>query len=61
MERENLKPAAYGEEYFGSGPDAAESGDDTSSWTAPLAGGAGALLLVWAVVLWRGRRARHDF
>lgn len=61
MERETLKPAAYGEEYFGSGPDAAESGDDASSWTAPLAGGAGALLLVWAVVLWRGRRARHDF
>ncbi|KMS75053.1 serine protease [Streptomyces viridochromogenes] len=61
MERENLKPAAYGEEYFGSGPEAADSGDDASSWTAPLAGGAGALLLVWAVVLWRGRRARHDF
>lgn len=61
MERETLRPAAYGEEYFGSGPDAAESGDDASSWTAPLAGGAGALLLVWAVVLWRGRRARHDF
>lgn len=61
MERENLEPAAYGEEYFGSGPDAAESGDDASSWTAPLAGGAGALLLVWAVVLWRGRRGRHDF
>ncbi|WP_370268413.1 type VII secretion-associated serine protease mycosin [Streptomyces sp. V4I8] len=61
MERENLKPAAYGEEYFGSGPDAAESGGDASGWTAPLAGGAGALLLVWAVVLWRGRRARHDF
>ena len=61
MERANLKPAAYGEEYFGSGPDAAKSGDGASSWTAPLAGGAGALLLVWAVVLWRGRRARHDF
>ncbi|MFE7274609.1 type VII secretion-associated serine protease mycosin [Streptomyces sp. NPDC057623] len=60
-ERENLKPAAYGEEYFGAGPDAAESGDDASGWTAPLAGGAGALLLVWAVVLWRGRRARPDF
>lgn len=35
MEREKLQPAAYGEEYFGSGPDAAESGDDASSWTAP--------------------------
>jgi type VII secretion-associated serine protease mycosin len=61
MERENLEPAAYGEEYFGAGPDAAGPGDDASGWTAPLAGGAGALLLVWAVVLWRGRRARHDF
>ncbi len=61
LKRENLEPAGYGEEYFGSGPDAAKSDDDTTSWTAPLAGGAGALLLVWAVVLWRGRRGRHDF
>ncbi|MFF5480591.1 type VII secretion-associated serine protease mycosin [Streptomyces sp. NPDC012935] len=61
MEREKLQPAAYGEEYFGSGPDAAESGDDASSWTAPLAGGAGGLLLVSAVVVWRGRRGRRDF
>lgn len=61
MEREKLQPAAYGEEYFGSGPDAAESGDDASSWTAPLAGGAGGLLLVSAVVVWRGRRGRREF
>ncbi|MGF0172814.1 type VII secretion-associated serine protease mycosin [Streptomyces sp. Marseille-Q5077] len=61
MEREKLQPAAYGEEYFGSGPDASESGDDASSWTAPLAGGAGGLLLVAAVVVWRGRRGRRDF
>lgn len=61
MEREKLQPAAYGEEYFGSGPDAAESGDDASSWAAPLAGGAGGLLLVSAVVVWRGRRGRREF
>ncbi|MFC8092890.1 type VII secretion-associated serine protease mycosin [Streptomyces sp. NPDC057301] len=61
MEREKLQPAGYGEEYFGSGPDAAESGDDASSWTAPLAGGAGGLLLVSAVVVWRGRRGRREF
>ncbi|MFE5920450.1 type VII secretion-associated serine protease mycosin [Streptomyces sp. NPDC056468] len=61
MERKKLQPAAYGEEYFGSGPDASESGDDASSWTAPLAGGAGGLLLVSAVVVWRGRRGRRDF
>lgn len=59
-ERKKLQPAAYGEEYFGSGPDASESGDDASSWTAPLAGGAGALLLVSAVVVWRGRHGRRD-
>ncbi|MEU8846964.1 type VII secretion-associated serine protease mycosin [Streptomyces sp. NPDC048564] len=61
MEREKLQPAAYGEEYFGSGPDAAESGDDASGWTAPLAGGAGGLLLVSAVVVWRGRGGRREF
>ncbi|MFJ7076577.1 type VII secretion-associated serine protease mycosin [Streptomyces sp. NPDC098781] len=51
----NLKPAAYGEEYFGSGPDAAASENDATGWTAWLAGGAGGLLLVSAVVVWRGR------
>ncbi|WP_369168065.1 type VII secretion-associated serine protease mycosin [Streptomyces sp. R28] len=56
-----LTPVAYGEDYFGSGPDAAKSEDDTTSWAAWLAGGAGGVLLVSAVALWRGRRARHDF
>ncbi|MDN0196085.1 type VII secretion-associated serine protease mycosin [Streptomyces sp. S.PNR 29] len=55
-----LKPAAYGGQYFGSGPDAATSDDDTSAWAAPLAGSAGGVLLVAAVVLWRGRRTSCD-
>jgi type VII secretion-associated serine protease mycosin len=61
MKPEGLKPAAYGEEYFGSGPDAAASEDDATSWTAWLAGGVGGALLVSAVVVWRGRRGRFGF
>ncbi|MFH0517036.1 type VII secretion-associated serine protease mycosin [Streptomyces sp. M41] len=56
-----LEPAAYGEEYFGAGPDAAESGDDATSWTAVLAGTVGGILLIAAVTLIRGRRERPDF
>ncbi|MEV7732670.1 type VII secretion-associated serine protease mycosin [Streptomyces sp. NPDC088921] len=56
LKPQGLKPASYGEKYFGSGPDAAKSGDDTASWAAPLAGGLGVALLVTGVVLWRGRR-----
>ncbi|ELS51933.1 type VII secretion-associated serine protease mycosin [Streptomyces viridochromogenes] len=56
-----LQPAAYGERYFGPGPDAAKSEDDTTSWTAVLAGGAGGILLISGVVVLRGRRERHDF
>ncbi|MFC8674360.1 type VII secretion-associated serine protease mycosin [Streptomyces griseorubiginosus] len=56
----DLQPAAYGEKYFGSGPDTATSQDDTASWAAPLAGGVGVGLLVVAVVLWRGRRRPHE-
>ncbi|MGW0612495.1 type VII secretion-associated serine protease mycosin [Streptomyces sp. NPDC002788] len=60
LKPEGLRSASYGEEYFGSGPDAAASGD-TADWAAPLAGGAGGVLLVAAVVLWRGRTSRQDF
>jgi len=60
MEPRHLQPAAYGRKYFGSGPDAPKSEADTSDWAAPLAGGAGGVLLMVAVVLWRGRRPRHD-
>ncbi|MGX1268880.1 type VII secretion-associated serine protease mycosin [Streptomyces phaeoluteigriseus] len=55
---EGLRPAAYGEEFFGPGPDEAKADDDTSAWAGPLAGGAGGVLLVAAVVLLRGRRTR---
>ncbi|WP_436319906.1 type VII secretion-associated serine protease mycosin [Streptomyces massasporeus] len=62
IEPEGLRSASYGAKYFGSGPDADTSGDDTADWAAPLAGGAGGVLLVAAVVLWRGRRTgREDF
>ncbi|MEU0072695.1 type VII secretion-associated serine protease mycosin [Streptomyces sp. NPDC006332] len=56
LKPEGLKSAAYGDTYFGSGPDSADDGDGPAGWAAPLAGGAGVLLLVGAVVLWRGRR-----
>ncbi|WP_431040176.1 type VII secretion-associated serine protease mycosin [Streptomyces sp. P9-1] len=61
LKREGLKAAAYGEEYFGPGPAAEASGDDAADWAAPLAGGAGGVLLVAAVVLWRGRRESDTF
>ncbi|WP_373569279.1 type VII secretion-associated serine protease mycosin [Streptomyces sp. FXY-T5] len=62
IEPEGLQSASHGAKYFGSGPDTDASGDDTADWAAPLAGGAGGVLLVVAVVLWRGRRtARQDF
>ncbi|MEQ8142215.1 type VII secretion-associated serine protease mycosin [Streptomyces sp. OP7] len=57
---EGLKAAAYGDEYFGPGPDAGTPGDDTADWAAPLAGGAGGVLLVAAVVLWRARRPENE-
>lgn len=60
LKPEGLQAASYGDRYFGSGPDAAESGDDTSGWAAPLAGSLGGVLLVAAVVLWRGRRRRFE-
>ncbi|MFE9678058.1 type VII secretion-associated serine protease mycosin [Streptomyces sp. NPDC006259] len=55
---EGPRSAAYGEEYFGPGPDEEPADDDTSGWAGPLAGGTGGVLLVAAVVLWRARRDR---
>ncbi|MDI3386851.1 type VII secretion-associated serine protease mycosin [Streptomyces sp. B-S-A8] len=46
-------PAGYADQYFGSGPDA--DPDDSAAWLGPLAGSLGAVCLVAAVVLWRGR------
>ncbi|MGI5395852.1 type VII secretion-associated serine protease mycosin [Streptomyces sp. CA-251251] len=60
LEPRGLKPAAHGDEYFGSGPEAAASDDSTAAWAAPLAGGAGGVMIVAAVVLWRGRRGRYE-
>jgi type VII secretion-associated serine protease mycosin len=52
----DLRPAAYGEKYFGPGPDTPESDGSTSDWAGPLAGSVGGVLLVAGAVLWRGRR-----
>jgi type VII secretion-associated serine protease mycosin len=60
LEPEGLRSASYGEQYFGPGPDAEKADDDASSWAGPLAGGTGGVLLVAAVVLWRGRRERYE-
>ncbi|MEU7411781.1 type VII secretion-associated serine protease mycosin [Streptomyces sp. NPDC042638] len=51
-----LRAAAYDERYFGAGPDTATATSGAADWAAPLAGGAGGVLLVAGVVLWRGRR-----
>ncbi|MCH5673506.1 type VII secretion-associated serine protease mycosin [Streptomyces gilvus] len=61
LKPEGLQAASYGKRYFGSGPDTAKSDSSTSDWAAPLAGGFGGVLLVVAVVLWRGRPRRYDF
>ncbi|MFE1452795.1 type VII secretion-associated serine protease mycosin [Streptomyces olivaceoviridis] len=56
VEPRSLKPASYGEKYFGTGPDTPSATSGPSDWAAPLAGGAGGVLLVAGVMLWRGRR-----
>jgi type VII secretion-associated serine protease mycosin len=60
LKPEGLRSASYGDRYFGPGPDTATSDDGTADWAAPLAGSAGGVLLVAAVVLWRGRRQGSD-
>ncbi|MEU6068247.1 type VII secretion-associated serine protease mycosin [Streptomyces sp. NPDC047082] len=61
LKPQGLHSAAYGEKYFGPGPDSAKATDGTAGWAGPLAGGAGGVLLVAAVVLWRGRRESRRF
>ncbi|MFF8596219.1 type VII secretion-associated serine protease mycosin [Streptomyces sp. NPDC015220] len=57
LQPQGLRVAAYGDKYFGPGPDAPEAEHATTGWAGPLAGGAGGALLLGAAVLWRrGRR-----
>jgi type VII secretion-associated serine protease mycosin len=56
LEPAALDAAAYGERYFGSGPDPEPAGADAADWAGAAAGGSGAVLLAGAVVMWRGRR-----
>ncbi|MEU3980003.1 type VII secretion-associated serine protease mycosin [Streptomyces sp. NPDC026672] len=55
-----LRPAAYGERYFGPGPDKEGGSGGAAGWAGPLAGGAGGVLLVAAAILWRTRRERSE-
>jgi type VII secretion-associated serine protease mycosin len=55
LKPESLHPAAYGQKYFGQGPDKADGAGGSPSWAGALAGGLGVALLVASVVLWRGR------
>ncbi|MFI9252931.1 type VII secretion-associated serine protease mycosin [Streptomyces sp. NPDC053069] len=56
LKPQSLSAASSGEKYFGTGPDAPKVTTSASDWAGPLAGGAGGVLLVAGVVLWRGRR-----
>ncbi|MEU6773944.1 type VII secretion-associated serine protease mycosin [Streptomyces sp. NPDC046759] len=56
LKPQSLRAATYGKKYFGAGPDAATATASASDWAGPLAGGAGGVLLVAGVVLWRGRK-----
>ncbi|MGQ4415922.1 type VII secretion-associated serine protease mycosin [Streptomyces sp. SAS_269] len=64
-EPRSLRPASYGEKYFGPGPDTPRATGSTAGWAGPLAGGTGAVLLVAGVVLWRsrnqGRQRNEEF
>lgn len=59
LKPEGLSSAAYGDKYFGSGPDTPDE-DSSTGWAGPVAGGLGGALLIGAVVLWRGRREPHQ-
>jgi len=58
LKPEGLHSAAYGQKYFGTGPDAPADDSESPSWVGPLAGSLGVLLLAGAVLLWRGRNNR---
>ncbi|MFE9451330.1 type VII secretion-associated serine protease mycosin [Streptomyces sp. NPDC006739] len=60
LKPEGLRAASYGARYFGPGPDAAKATGGASDWAGPLAGSAGGVLLVAAVVLWRSRSRTPD-
>ncbi|MBQ0829781.1 type VII secretion-associated serine protease mycosin [Streptomyces tagetis] len=57
---EGVDSTAHGDKFFGTGPQAADSDDGPAAWAAPLAGSAGGVLIVTAVILWRGRRNRPE-
>ncbi|MFE5034060.1 type VII secretion-associated serine protease mycosin [Streptomyces sp. NPDC056683] len=56
LKTQNLTSASYSKKYFGSGPNPEPKTSSATDWAAPLAGSSGGVLLVAAVVLWRGRR-----
>ncbi|MFC8661184.1 type VII secretion-associated serine protease mycosin [Streptomyces sp. NPDC057199] len=56
LKPEGLKAAAHNNKYFGKGPDVAKEDSPTSAWVGPLAGSTGGVLLVVAIILWRGSR-----
>ncbi|MET8825302.1 type VII secretion-associated serine protease mycosin [Streptomyces sp. NPDC004610] len=61
LQPENLRAAAYGDEYFGPGPDRPDDTDPAGGWATPLAVGTGAALLGAAVVIWRRGRDYDTF
>ncbi|GHA28415.1 type VII secretion-associated serine protease [Streptomyces tauricus] len=60
LKPENLSAAANSDKYFGEGPDTAEDDGPSTAWAGPLAGSVGGVLLVVAVILWRGSRRPRD-
>ncbi|CAM5552331.1 Type VII secretion-associated serine protease mycosin OS=Streptomyces alboniger OX=132473 GN=mycP PE=3 SV=1 [Streptomyces alboniger] len=56
LKPDRLRATAYGETYFGRGPDADRNTAGPAAWVGPVAGGLGVALLAVAVHLWRGRR-----
>ncbi|MBW5422223.1 type VII secretion-associated serine protease mycosin [Streptomyces sp. BG9H] len=56
LEQDKPRAAAYGQKYFGPGPDTADAHSGPAAWVGPLAGGLGVALLAAGIYLWRGRR-----